>query len=93
MELLHVGGGSYVVKDRVVSVLPAKGAGLARLRRLAQRSNKTIDARCGQRAQCLILLDTGHVVVSARRVSTIIERVNKPTPAKTTRSRKAKKRS
>jgi len=69
--LVHVGHGSYVAVNRIISIAQAKGAPMRRLRDRAKKKGMLIDLRRGRGLNSLLLLDTGHVVLSCLGTGTL----------------------
>lgn len=65
---LEVGKEGAVAIGRVVALGPWRSAPLKRLVREAEAQGRVLDLTGGQARQSVIVLDSGHVVVSAREV-------------------------
>lgn len=62
---VNVGYGNLVRPDRIVAILEAKSLPVKRLRDRAVEENRLIDATAGRKMRSLIVIDSGHVVLSA----------------------------
>jgi regulator of extracellular matrix RemA (YlzA/DUF370 family) len=60
--------------SRVVSIVSSGAAPMKRLRDLAAKGNKLIDATQGRRTRSIILMDSDHVILSAINPETIASR-------------------
>ena len=69
MNLIEIGGGNALNPDRVVAVVSADTAPAKRLISAAKEKHLAIDATCGKRTVCVYVMDSGHVVLSARKIS------------------------
>lgn len=74
--LINVGYGNIVNMDKVVSIIRTEAAPIKRLIQVAKDSNMAIDATCGRKTKCILVMDSGHIVLSALLPDTIENRVN-----------------
>lgn len=74
--LINVGYGNIVNMDKVVSIVRTEAAPIKRLIQVAKDSNMAIDATCGRKTKCILVMDSGHIVLSALLPDTIENRVN-----------------
>lgn len=77
MEFVNVGFGNLVSLQRIVSVLNSDSSPVKRLVRLAKDKEKMIDASCGRKTQSVLIMDTGHVVLSALSADSIQNKFSK----------------
>lgn len=75
MKLLNVGYGNLVPLQRLVAVLQPQSAPVKRLREEAQVAGRLLDATQGRRTRAVLVLDTGHVVLSAVQAHTLSARM------------------
>ena len=73
---VNIGYGNIVNMDRVVSIIRADAAPIKRMVQVARDNNLAIDATCGRKTKCVLVMDSGHVVLSALLVDTIENRVS-----------------
>ena len=74
--LINVGYGNIVNMDRDVSIIRTEAAPIKRMIQVAKDSNMAIDATCGRKTKCILIMDSGHIVLSALLPDTIENRVN-----------------
>ena len=74
--LINVGYGNIVNMDKVVSIERTEAAPIKRMIQVAKDSNMAIDATCGRKTKCILIMDSGHIVLSALLPDTIENRVN-----------------
>ena len=74
-KLLNVGYGNVVTRSRVVAVVSAQSAASRRLRAEAEKRNLLVDATQGRRTRSVLVMDTGHVVMSAVNPETVTARI------------------
>lgn len=74
--LINVGYGNIVNMDKVVSIVRTEAAPIKRMIQVAKDSNMAIDATCGRKTKCILIMDSGHIILSALLPDTIENRVN-----------------
>jgi regulator of extracellular matrix RemA (YlzA/DUF370 family) len=75
MRLLNVGFGNMVAANRMVAVIAPDSAPVKRLVQEARDGGRLVDATAGRRTRAVIMMDTGHVVLSAVQPETIAGRL------------------
>ncbi len=73
--LINIGYGNVVNVDKVVSVIRADAAPIKRMIQVARDENLAVDATCGRKTKCILVMDSGHIVLSALLPETIENRV------------------
>lgn len=76
MKLIQIGFGNFVSDKRIISVVSPDSAPIKRIIQEAKDSALLVDATYGRKTQCVIVMDSGHVVLSALPPETIESRVN-----------------
>lgn len=66
MKLIDAGYGNRVSGDRIVAVIGADSAPAKRLIAAAKEKFTAIDATCGKKTRTVIVMDSGHIVMSAK---------------------------
>lgn len=74
--LVNIGFGNMISGKRVVSVVSPESAPIKRLVQEARDSGNVIDATYGRKTRAVIIMDSGHVVLSALVTETVAQRVN-----------------
>jgi regulator of extracellular matrix RemA (YlzA/DUF370 family) len=74
-KLLNIGYGNVVVRHRVVAVVSAQSAASRRLRNDAEQRGTLVDATQGRRTRSILVMDSGHVVMSAVNPETVAARI------------------
>ena len=72
--LLNIGFGSLVIAQRVVALLNPMAAPMRRLREDAKDRGQLVDATHGRKTRCIVLMDSGHVILSSVQPETIRQR-------------------
>ena len=75
MKLLNVGFGNMVSAGRIVAVIAPDSAPVKRMIQEARDASRVIDATAGRRTRAVLMMDTGHVVLSAVHPETIAGRM------------------
>ncbi len=65
MELINIGFGNMVSFRRIISILNPDSSPVKRLVHVAKEKGNLIDASCGRKTQSVLVMDTGHVILSA----------------------------
>jgi len=74
-EILNVGHGNAVVANRIIAIVSPRSAPIKRLRKEAKQMGKIIDVTEGRQTRSVLILDTGHVVLSALMPATLVARL------------------
>ena len=74
--LVNIGYGNIVNMDKVVGIIKADAAPINRMVQVAKDSNMAIDATCGRKTKCVIVMESGHIMLSALLPDTIENRAN-----------------
>ena len=75
MKLINIGFGNIVSAERIVSIVSPESAPIKRLVQEAKDAKTAIDATYGRRTRSVIIMDTGHVILSAVQPETVAGRV------------------
>ncbi|MCD6309274.1 MAG: DUF370 domain-containing protein [Candidatus Eremiobacteraeota bacterium] len=73
--MINIGYGNYVMVDRIVAVLNPDSAPLRRLIRDFRGKPQLLDATVGRKTRSLLMLDSGHVVLSSHSPDTVVQKV------------------
>ena len=73
-RLINVGYGNAVKINRILAVVNPGSAPIRKLKDEARKEKKLIDVTEGRRTRAIILLDTGHLVLSSVQPETISQR-------------------
>ncbi len=77
MKILNIGFENIVSLDRVISILNPEAAPVKRIIKNNKNSGNLLDASCGRKTQSVIIMDSGHVILSALKPETLENRVAK----------------
>lgn len=76
MKLINVGFGNTVSAERVITVASPESAPIKRIIIEAKEDRRAIDVTCGRKTKCVIICDSGHVVLSSLTAETVSARIN-----------------
>lgn len=77
MQLINIGFGNIVSASRIISIVSPDSAPIKRLVQEAKDSKMAIDATYGRRTRAVIIMDSGHVILSAVQPETVAGRLDK----------------
>lgn len=66
MKLLDVGFGNMINSDRIIALVSADAAPTKRIISAAKEKNLAVDATCGKKTKSVFIMDSGHVILSAK---------------------------
>lgn len=76
MQLINIGFGNIVSAERIISIVSPESAPIKRIVQEAKDSKAAIDATFGRRTRSVIIMDSGHIILSAVQPETIAGRVD-----------------
>lgn len=76
MQLINIGFGNMVSGDRIISIISPESAPIKRMIQDAKDSKTAIDATYGRRTRSVIVMDSGHIILSAVQPETIANRAD-----------------
>ena len=65
MKLFNIGFGNVVSSSRVIAIVSPESAPIKRIVQEAKEKGMAIDATYGRRTRAVLVMDSGHVVLSA----------------------------
>ncbi len=71
---ISIGFGNYINADKIVSYIRADAAPIKRMVQTAKDSGMAVDATCGKKTKTVIVMESGHVVLSSLTTETIQNR-------------------
>ncbi len=76
MQMIHVGFGNVVNVNKVISIIRPEAAPIKRMVQTAKDEGMAVDATCGRKTKAVLVMDDGHLVLSALLPETITNRMN-----------------
>lgn len=78
MKLINIGFGNMVSANRIITIVSPESAPIKRIIQDARDSGSLIDATYGRRTRAVIVMDSGHVILSAIQPETVANRFGQP---------------
>lgn len=75
MKLVNIGFGNMVNADRVVAMIAPDSAPVKRMIQDARDKGMLVDASYGRKTQAVVVMDSGHVVLSGIPLDTVTGRI------------------
>ena len=77
MQLINIGFGNIVSASRIISIVSPESAPIKRIIQDAKDNKMAVDATYGRRTRAVIIMDSGHVILSAVQPETVAGRLDK----------------
>ena len=77
MKLINIGFGNIIALDRIIAIVNCDSAPIKRMVQEAKDSKMAIDATYGRKTRAVIIMDSGHIVLSAIQPETVEARIDK----------------
>ena len=77
MQLINIGFGNIVSANRIIAIVSPESAPIKRIVQVAKDEGMAVDATYGRRTRAVIIMDSGHVVLSAVQPETVAGRLDK----------------
>lgn len=77
MKLINIGFGNIVSTDRIIAIVSPESAPIKRLVQDAKDSGNAVDATCGRKTRAVLIMDSGHIILSAVQPETVAGRLDK----------------
>ena len=77
MQLINIGFGNIVNANRIISIVSPESAPIKRIVQDAKDNKMAVDATYGRRTRAVLIMDSGHVILSAVQPETVAGRLDK----------------
>lgn len=77
MKLINIGFGNMVSADRIIAIVSPDSAPIKRIIQDVREKGLLVDASYGRRTRAVLLMDSGHVILSAIQPETVAGRTAK----------------
>lgn len=74
IKLINIGFGNIVSANRVIAIVSPESAPIKRIINDARERGELIDATYGRRTRAVLVIDSGHVILSAIQPETVAHR-------------------
>ena len=82
MQLVNIGFGNIIAANKIVAIVSPESAPIKRMIQEAKDAKTAVDATCGRRTRAVLIMDSGHIILSAVQPESVAGRVDKDiTPA------------
>lgn len=75
MKLINIGFGNMVSADRLVAIVSPDSAPIKRMVQEARERGTLIDASFGRKTRAVLIMDSGHIVLSAVQPASVAGRL------------------
>ena len=80
MQLVNRGFGNIVSAERIVAIVSPESAPIKRMVQEAKDNKTAVDATYGRRTRAVLIMDSGHIILSAVQPETVGARIDKSMP-------------
>ena len=77
MQLVNIGFGNIIAANKIVAIVSPESAPIKRMIQEAKVAKTAVDATCGRRTRAVLIMDSGHIILSAVQPETVAGRVDK----------------
>ena len=75
IKLVNIGFGNIVAANRIISIISPESAPIKRIIQEARDKGMLVDATYGRRARAVVVVDSGHIILSAVQPETVANRL------------------
>ncbi len=76
IRLINIGFGNIVSASRIIAIVSPESAPIKRIIQDARERGVLIDATYGRRTRAVVIMDSGHVILSAVQPETVANRLS-----------------
>ena len=77
MQLINIGFGNIVSANRIIAIVSPESAPIKRIIQEAKDSKTAVDATYGRKTRADLIMDSGHIILSAVQPETVAGRLEK----------------
>ena len=77
MQLINIGFGNIVSANRIIAIVSPESAPIKRMVQEAKEKGNAVDATYGRRTRAVVIMDSGHIILSAVQPETVAGRLEK----------------
>lgn len=77
MQLINIGFGNIVSANRIIAIVSPDSAPIKRMVQEAKDNGSAVDATYGRRTRAVVIMDSGHIILSAVQPETVAGRLEK----------------
>lgn len=75
IKLVNIGFGNIVAANRIISIISPESVPIKRIIREARDKGMLVDATYGRRTRAVVVVDSGHIILSAVQPETVANRL------------------
>lgn len=75
IKLVNIGFGNIVAANRIISIISPESAPIKRIIQEAREKGMLVDATYGRRTRAVVVVDSGHIILSAVQPETVANRL------------------
>ena len=75
IKLVNIGFGNIVAANRIISIISPESAPIKRIIQEARDKGMLVDATYGRRTRAVVVVDSGHIMLSAVQPETVANRL------------------
>lgn len=76
MKFINIGYGNMISSERIVTIVSPESAPIKRMVQEARDDGRAIDATYGRKTRAVIVMDSGHIILSSLVAETLATRLN-----------------
>ena len=76
MQLINIGFGNIVSANRIIAIVSPESAPIKRIVQEAKDEGMAVDATYGRRTRAVLVMDSGHIILSAVQPETVAHRLS-----------------
>ena len=77
MQLINIGFGNIVSANRIIAIVSPESAPIKRIVQEAKENGNAVDATYGRKTRTVLIMDSGHVILSGLQPETVAGRLDK----------------
>jgi hypothetical protein len=77
MQFINIGFGNIVSANKIVAIVSPESAPIKRIIQEAKDNKMAVDATLGRRTRAVLIMDSGHIILSAVQPETVASRAEK----------------
>lgn len=76
MRFINIGYGNMVSAEKIITIVSPESAPIKRMIQEARDGGKAIDATHGRKTRAVIVMESGHIILSSLIAETLATRLN-----------------
>ncbi|MDE5558813.1 MAG: DUF370 domain-containing protein [Ruminococcus sp.] len=76
MKFINIGYGNMISAEKIITIVSPESAPIKRMIQEARDDGKAIDATHGRKTRAVIVMESGHIILSSLIAETLATRLN-----------------